>query len=93
MAKVKVSPFWCEPELKEWLVGYAKERGVSQGVMLEAGIRELRTSAMGGVVDLPEAPRPTPEVHGRRVDPPAQLSEHRRVMMERQRRLNKPKGL
>jgi hypothetical protein len=106
MAKVKVSPFWCEPELKEWLVSYAKDRDVSQGKVLEAALRELQASAMSGVPDLGEDGKPAavtplvrPAANVHRLGPsrgPVRIEspeDARSWAWERQKRLNRGKGL
>jgi hypothetical protein len=43
-------------DLREWVVAYAGERGVSQAVVISAAVREFRALAARGVPALEEPP-------------------------------------
>jgi hypothetical protein len=52
----RVKSVKLEAELLEWSEAYARERGVSWTAVVEAGLRELQASAMGGVPDVGPEP-------------------------------------
>lgn len=58
MAK-KVASFRLEVELLDWVASYAKSRGTSQAVVLEAALRGLQEDSASGVPDLPVVDSPS----------------------------------
>lgn len=103
MAAKRPKSVKLDVELLEWSEAYALERGVSWTSVVEAGLRELQASAMGGVPDLggeapaqvrrppsPFRPGPVRAAGPVRVDT---VPAARSWAWERQQRLNKAKGL
>lgn len=89
-----------DPELLAWADGYAKLRGSTRTDILDAALREFREACGGGVPDVPVPARPravSPQVApkrvvGRRAVREDASAEFKRLMAERQRRLNEGRG-
>lgn len=90
MAKVPIA-LRLQPETLDWLDGYARSRGSSRQVILEAAVESLREDVLGGVPDLPPEPKPSPAVRSRPVVKPVPGVRPARefVLNPRQARLNR----
>jgi hypothetical protein len=89
----KVASFRLDEGLLERVAAYAKSRGTSQAIVIEAAVQGFMEDAEGGVPDLPVSD--TPEVREKRaaaVKPEPQQETYAQLLGARHRRLAREMG-